>query len=136
MTEPSPSSDPFLSSYDPFQHPLVWCLQDFLQLALAQRRVELARTTYERERQLWQEQISAEQDLLQARQALQEAEIALNNARQKTISHTSLSTRLRTMMPPRLQHRPAPSISRTPRERLGNGTIKVWSTTQRFGGQL
>ena len=51
--------------------------------AAAQRRVELARTTYERERQLWQEQISAEQDLLQARQALQEAEIALNNARQK-----------------------------------------------------
>lgn len=51
--------------------------------AAAQRRVELARTTFERERQLWQEQISAEQDLLQARQALQEAEIALNNARQK-----------------------------------------------------
>ena len=51
--------------------------------AAAQRRVELARSTFERERQLWQEQISAEQDFLQARQALQEAEIALNNARQK-----------------------------------------------------
>lgn len=51
--------------------------------AAAQRRVELARTTYERERQLWQDKISAEQDFLQARQALQEAEIALNNARQK-----------------------------------------------------
>lgn len=49
----------------------------------AQRRVALARVTFERERQLWQEQISAEQDYLQARQALQEAEIALANARQK-----------------------------------------------------
>lgn len=51
--------------------------------AAAQRRVELARTTYERERQLWQGKISAEQDFLQARQTLQEAEIALGNARQK-----------------------------------------------------
>jgi cobalt-zinc-cadmium efflux system membrane fusion protein len=49
----------------------------------AQRRLELARTTYERERQLWQDKISAEQDFLQARQALQESEIALSNARQK-----------------------------------------------------
>ncbi|MFJ4396271.1 efflux RND transporter periplasmic adaptor subunit [Pseudomonas sp. NPDC089396] len=49
----------------------------------AQRRLELARLTFERERQLWQERISAEQDYLQARQALQEAEIALANARQK-----------------------------------------------------
>lgn len=49
----------------------------------AQRRVELARVTFERERQLWQERISAEQDYLQARQALQEAEIGLGNARQK-----------------------------------------------------
>lgn len=51
--------------------------------AAAQRRLELARTTYERERQLWQDKISAEQDFLQARQALQEAEIASANARQK-----------------------------------------------------
>ena len=51
--------------------------------AAAQRRLELARTTYERERQLWQDKISAEQDFLQARQALQEAEIAMSNARQK-----------------------------------------------------
>jgi cobalt-zinc-cadmium efflux system membrane fusion protein len=51
--------------------------------AAAQRRLVLARTTYERERQLWQDKISAEQDFLQARQALEEAEIALNNARQK-----------------------------------------------------
>ncbi|PAA42395.1 efflux transporter periplasmic adaptor subunit [Pseudomonas fragi] len=51
--------------------------------AAALRRLELARTTYERERQLWQDKISAEQDFLQARQALQEAEIAVSNARQK-----------------------------------------------------
>lgn len=53
------------------------------ELAASQRRVELARTTFERERQLWQDKISAEQDYLLARQTLQEAEIALNNARQK-----------------------------------------------------
>lgn len=49
----------------------------------AQRRVELARVTFEREKQLWQDKISAEQDYLQARQALQEAEISLANAKQK-----------------------------------------------------
>lgn len=27
-------------------------------------------------------------------------------------------------------------VIEVPRERLGNGTIKVWSTSQRFGGQL
>ena len=53
------------------------------ELAAAGRRVELARTTFERERQLWIDQISAEQDYLLARQNLQEAQIALNNARQK-----------------------------------------------------
>lgn len=53
------------------------------ELAASERRVELARTTFRRERQLWQDKISAEQDYLLARQALQEAEIALNNARQK-----------------------------------------------------
>ena len=53
--------------------------------AAAQRRLALARTTYEREKKLWQDKISAEQDLLQARQALEEAEIALTNARQKII---------------------------------------------------
>ncbi len=47
------------------------------ELAAAERRVRLARTTFERERQLWQEGISAEQDYLMARQALDEAEIAL-----------------------------------------------------------
>ncbi|WP_136478831.1 efflux RND transporter periplasmic adaptor subunit [Pseudomonas sp. DG56-2] len=49
----------------------------------AQRRMELARLTFEREKQLWQDKISAEQDYLQARQAMQEAEISLANARQK-----------------------------------------------------
>ncbi|MBP5943405.1 MULTISPECIES: efflux RND transporter periplasmic adaptor subunit [Pseudomonas] len=51
--------------------------------AAAQRRLALARTTYEREKTLWQDKISAEQDFLQARQAMEEAEIAVNNARQK-----------------------------------------------------
>ncbi|WP_311881625.1 MULTISPECIES: efflux RND transporter periplasmic adaptor subunit [unclassified Pseudomonas] len=51
--------------------------------AAAQRRLALARITYEREKKLWQDKISAEQDFLQARQALQEAEIAVSNARQK-----------------------------------------------------
>lgn len=49
----------------------------------AQRRLELARLTFDREKQLWQDKISAEQDYLQARQALQEAEISLANAKQK-----------------------------------------------------
>lgn len=49
----------------------------------AQRRLELARVTFDREKQLWQDKISAEQDYLQARQALQEAEISLANAKQK-----------------------------------------------------
>ena len=53
------------------------------ELAASERRFELARTTFQRERQLWQDKISAEQDYLMARQTLQEAEIALNNARQK-----------------------------------------------------
>lgn len=49
----------------------------------AQRRYELARSTYERERKLWEEKISPEQDVQQARAAMQEAEIALQAARQK-----------------------------------------------------
>ena len=49
----------------------------------APRRLELARVTFDREKQLWQDKISAEQDYLQARQALQEAEISLANAKQK-----------------------------------------------------
>ncbi|MEB0109116.1 efflux RND transporter periplasmic adaptor subunit [Pseudomonas sp. MH9.3] len=53
------------------------------ELAASERRVELARITFQRERQLWQDKISAEQDYLLARQTLAEAEIARNNARQK-----------------------------------------------------
>jgi cobalt-zinc-cadmium efflux system membrane fusion protein len=49
----------------------------------AQKRLVLAKTTYEREKKLWEDKISAEQDYLQARQALQEAEIASQNASQK-----------------------------------------------------
>ena len=40
------------------------------ELQGAQRRRELARTTYERENALWERRISPEQDVLQARQRL------------------------------------------------------------------
>lgn len=53
------------------------------ELLTAQQRLELARSTYAREKKLWQEKISAEQDYLQARQTLREAEIAVQNAREK-----------------------------------------------------
>ena len=53
------------------------------ELLATQKRLALARTTYQREKQLWQEKISAEQDYLQAQQALREAEIAAANAQQK-----------------------------------------------------
>ncbi|KQP13182.1 efflux RND transporter periplasmic adaptor subunit [Pseudorhodoferax sp. Leaf267] len=53
------------------------------ELQAAQRRRELAQTTYEREQSLWQQKISPEQDVLQARQALREAEITVANATQK-----------------------------------------------------
>lgn len=53
------------------------------ELLAAQRRLTLARTTYEREKKLWQEKISAEQDYLQAQQVMQEAEIAVRNQQQK-----------------------------------------------------
>ena len=53
------------------------------ELQAAQRRRELAQTTYAREQSLWQEKISPEQDVLQARQALREAEITVANATQK-----------------------------------------------------
>ena len=49
----------------------------------AQKRLELARGSFEREKQLWEEKISARQDYLQAGAALQEAEIAEQLARQK-----------------------------------------------------
>ena len=53
------------------------------ELLSAQKRLELAKGSFEREKYLWQAKISAEQDYLQARQLLSEAEIALNNAQQK-----------------------------------------------------
>ena len=53
------------------------------ELLSAQRRLSLARATYEREKMLWQEKISAELDYLQARQAWREADIAVQNAQQK-----------------------------------------------------
>lgn len=49
----------------------------------AQKRLVLARTIFEREKELWLEKISAEQDYLQAQQALQEAEINVQNTNQK-----------------------------------------------------
>ncbi len=53
------------------------------ELLAAQKRLALARTTYEREKMLWEEKISAEQDYLQARAAMQEAQIMAQSARQK-----------------------------------------------------
>ena len=52
-------------------------------LMAAQKRLDLARTTYDREKKLWEEKISAEQDYLQAKQDLQETEISLQRANQK-----------------------------------------------------
>lgn len=49
----------------------------------ATKRLELARTTFEREKRLWEDRISAEQDYLAARQALAEAEIAHRTVEQK-----------------------------------------------------
>jgi cobalt-zinc-cadmium efflux system membrane fusion protein len=56
------------------------------QLLAAQKRLVLARTTFEREKKLWEDKISAEQDYLQARNAMQEVEIAVQNAQQKLTS--------------------------------------------------
>lgn len=52
------------------------------ELATAQKRRELAYTTWLREKKLWEDKISAEQDFLAAKQALAEADIALLNAQQ------------------------------------------------------
>ncbi|WP_076591281.1 efflux RND transporter periplasmic adaptor subunit [Herminiimonas arsenitoxidans] len=53
------------------------------ELFAAQKRLTLAKLTFDREKKLWQEKISAEQDYLQAQQTLHETEIAVQNARQK-----------------------------------------------------
>ncbi len=49
----------------------------------ASKRVELARSTFAREKKLWEGKISAQQDYLQAGAALQEAEIMEQSARQR-----------------------------------------------------
>ena len=49
----------------------------------ARQRLQLARTTYEREKTLWDERISARQDLEAAATALQEADIAAQAATQR-----------------------------------------------------
>jgi cobalt-zinc-cadmium efflux system membrane fusion protein len=59
-------------------------LADMRSAALAaQKRLGLAKLTYERERKLWQDKISAEQDYLQAQQAYREAEITVQTANSK-----------------------------------------------------
>lgn len=52
----------------------------------AQTRLELARSTHEREKQLWEEKISAQQDYLAARNALAEAQIAHRSVEQKLLA--------------------------------------------------
>ena len=49
----------------------------------ATTRRDLARATWQREKNLWEERISARQDYLQAESALHEADIAVRNASQK-----------------------------------------------------
>lgn len=56
------------------------------ELLAAQKRLSLARTTFEREKNLWEEKISAEQDYLQARNVMQEAEIITQSVKQKLAS--------------------------------------------------
>ncbi len=51
-----------------------------------QTRLDLATTTFEREKRLWEEKISAEQDYLASRQALAEAQIAHLSAEQKLLA--------------------------------------------------
>jgi len=62
-----------------------------------QTRLDLAATTFEREKRLWEEKISAEQDYLASRQALAEAQIAHRNVEQKLLAlgldHTAVMRR-------------------------------------------
>ncbi len=53
------------------------------ELQAAQKRLQLAQTTHEREKHLFEARISPQQDVQIAEQALREAEIAVANARQK-----------------------------------------------------
>lgn len=50
------------------------------QYLVAQKRLGLARTTFEREKRLWEEKITAKQDYLTAQELLNEAEIAVELA--------------------------------------------------------
>lgn len=52
-------------------------------LEMATKRLEHARSIFEREKRLWEQRITAEQDYLQAQHTVQEAEIDVENARQK-----------------------------------------------------
>lgn len=56
------------------------------ELLAAQKRLALAKASYEREKKLWEEKVTAEQDYLAARQAWQESEITVEAARQKLAS--------------------------------------------------
>jgi membrane fusion protein, heavy metal efflux system len=49
-------------------------------------RLELAQSTFDRERRLWEEKISAQQDYLASRHALVEVQIAHRNAEQKLLA--------------------------------------------------
>lgn len=51
-------------------------------LQAAQKRLNLARTVYAREKQLWEDKISAQQDYLQAQHDMQEAEINTSRIQQ------------------------------------------------------
>ncbi|NBQ69328.1 MAG: efflux RND transporter periplasmic adaptor subunit [Nitrosomonadaceae bacterium] len=53
------------------------------QYMAAQKRLSLARTVYQREKQLWEEKISAKQDYLAAELVLNEAQIAVDLAAEK-----------------------------------------------------
>jgi membrane fusion protein, heavy metal efflux system len=66
------------------------------ELLTAQKRRDLAKSTYEREKKLWEDKISAQQDYQQSQSALQEAEIAVQNASQKlaAVGATGSSTGL------------------------------------------
>lgn len=69
------------------------------QLSAAQKRLNLAKITLEREKKLWEEKITAEQDYLAAGQAYSEAEISRNLVSEKltalgaTSNNSNQSTR-------------------------------------------
>lgn len=53
------------------------------ELLSAQKRLDLARITHQREKLLWEQKVSPELDFLQAKQAMREAEIVVASAREK-----------------------------------------------------